>query len=279
MAGDEFGYSDATRVTKSERETYLEFAIQIAEVAGRAILPFFRATHGGASVENKAEGSAYDPVTQADRDSEDVMRRTIAEHYPSHGVYGEEYGFTPGDGLTWVLDPIDGTRAFVMGLLHWGTLVALFDGQRPVVGVIHQPFLRETFAGDGSRAFYRRSGAVQCISTGPCDSMANALCATTSPDMFRTSGERQGFNRIRGKVRNVRFGTDCYAYAMLAMGQIDLVLETSLKPYDVQALMPIVEGAGGALTTWDGENPSMGGAVLASGDTTLHAQVLQELQS
>ena len=279
MAGDEFGYSNAVHVTKSERETYLEFAIQLAERAGQVILPLFRQRQGGAAVESKAEGTAYDPVTQADRDSEDVMRRAIAEHYPSHGVYGEEYGYESGDGLTWVLDPIDGTRSFVMGLLHWGTLVALFDGQRPIVGVIHQPFLRETFAGDSSRAFYRQNGAVQCIRTGPCDSLGNALCATTSPDMFRTSRDRQGFERIRGKVRNVRFGTDCYAYAMLAMGQIDLVLETSLKPYDVQALMPIVEGAGGALTGWEGENPAMGGAVLASGDTNLHAQVLQELQS
>lgn len=279
MAESEFGYSKAIRVTKNERETYLEFAIQIAERAGRVILPLFRAKQRGAAVENKAEGRAYDPVTEADRDAEEVMRRAISERYPSHGVYGEEYGFTPGDGLTWVLDPIDGTRAFVMGLLHWGTLVALFDGQRPIVGVIHQPFLRETFAGDGTRAFYRQNGTVQNMKTGPCDSLGSALCATTSPDLFRTPRERQGFERIRRKVKNVRFGTDCYAYAMLAFGQIDLVLETSLKPYDVQALMPIVEGAGGALTGWDGENPAFGGAVLAIGDTNLHAQVMQELQS
>lgn len=279
MTGDEFGYSDAIFVSQGERETYLEFAIQLAEGAGRAILPHFRARQAGALIESKAEGGAYDPVTQADRNAEDLMRKAITVRYPNHGVYGEEYGFRAGNGLTWVLDPIDGTRAFVMGLLHWGTLVALFDGQRPLVGVLHQPFLKETFAGDGSHAFCRRSGAVRSMRTGSCDSLTNALCATTSPDMFQTSVERKGFERVRRRVRNVRYGTDCYAYAMLAMGQVDLVLETSLKPYDVQALMPIVEGAGGALTGWNGENPAMGGAVLASGNTNLHTQVLQELQS
>ena len=253
--------------------------MQLAERAGRVILPFFRQERAGATVENKSQGAAYDPVTQADRDSEDVMRRAIAEQYPSHGVYGEEHGFTPGNGLTWVLDPIDGTRAFVMGLLHWGTLVSLFDGQKPLVGVIHQPFLGESFAGDGSHAFYRRNGASRNIRTRRCDAMANALCAATTPNMFRTLSERRGFESVRGKVRNMRYGTDCYGYAMLAFGQVDLVLETSLKPYDVQALMPIVEGAGGVLSAWDGGNPAMGGSVLASGDATLHAQVLQELQS
>ncbi len=279
MVGTEFGYSDAIRVSKSERESYLEFAIQLAERAGRVILPFFRQRQGGTLVENKADGKAYDPVTQADRDSEAAMREAIAERYPSHGVYGEEHGFKRGNGLTWVLDPIDGTRAFVMGLLHWGTLVALFDGQKPLVGVMHQPFLQETFAGDGSHALCRRNGRSEIIGTRSCDSLVTALCATTSPDMFRIASERQGFERIRGQVRNQRYGTDCYAYVMLAMGQIDLVLETSLKPYDVQALMPIVEGAGGLLTSWDGGDPAMGGAVLASGDPRLHAQVLQELQS
>lgn len=279
MVRTEFGYSHAMRVSKSERESYLEFAVQLAERAGRVILPFFRQRQGGAPVENKALGTAYDPVTQADRDSEAAMREAIGERYPNHGVYGEEYGFKPGNGLTWVLDPIDGTRAFVMGLLHWGTLVALFDGQKPLVGVMHQPFVQETFAGDGTRALWRRSGKSQLIGTRACDSLATALCATTSPDMFRIASERRSFERIRGQVRNQRYGTDCYAYAMLAMGQMDLVLETSLKPYDVQALMPIVEGAGGLLTSWDGGNPAMGGAVLASGDPVLHAQVIQELQS
>ena len=246
----------------SQRAEFLDFACQLAERAGESILPHFRQSP---AIDNKKAGDGYDPVTEADRASEQVMRDAIRARYPSHGILGEEFGHEPGDGLTWVLDPIDGTRGFVMGLLHWGTLVALFDGEKPAVGVIHQPFLGETFSGDGHSAHYRRSDDSRALRTRPCPRLQDALAGTTAPDLFKTREETAAFERIRAHARTVRYGTDCYLYAMLAMGQADLVIEASLKPYDVQALIPVVEGAGGVITDWEGGNPAMGGQVLATG--------------
>ena len=276
MSAPPFAYHSPCTISRAAQEDCLEFALELAERAGGAILPFFRPD--ALDVEDKGR-ERYDPVTQADRDAEALMRRLIGERFPDHGVFGEEFGYSPGKGLTWVLDPIDGTRAFVMGLLHWGTLVALFDGRKPVVGVLHQPYLKESFGGNCERAFLVRDGVERTLSTRACGALSKALCASTSPGMFATAAEREGFSRVQGMARDMRYGTDCYAYAMLAMGHVDLVIEASLKPYDVQALVPIVEGAGGLLTTWQGENAAMGGAVIASGDPKLHEQVLQELQS
>ena len=257
-----------------QRAEYLDFARHLAERAGGAILPHFRQSP---VIDNKQAGG-YDPVTEADRGAERAMRDAIRERYPSHGILGEEFGHEPGDGLTWVLDPIDGTRGFVMGLLHWGTLVALFDGERPLVGVIHQPFLDETFLGDGQQATYCRGSASHPLQTRPCARLEDALAGTTTPDLFKTPEQRASFGRINECVRGMRYGTDCYLYAMLAMGQADLVIESSLNPYDVQALIPVVEGAGGVITDWDGGNPAMGGDVLATGDAKLHELALARLQ-
>ena len=259
----------------AERAAYLEFACELAALAGESILPRFRSA---LAVDNKKQGADYDPVTEADRAAEQAMREAIRDRYPGHGVLGEEFGFEPGDGLTWVLDPIDGTRGFVMGLLHWGTLVALFDGQRPVVGVIRQPVLDETFAADGASAVYTRGSERRQLATRPCGSLGDALAGTTAPDLFKTGAQQAAFARIRGRVRGMRYGTDCYLYAMLALGHADLVVEASLKPYDVQALIPVVEGAGGVITDWSGGNPAMGGDVLASGDPRVHEQALAALQ-
>lgn len=253
-----------------ERADYLAFAHRLAERAGESILPHFRQSP---AIHNKKAGG-YDPVTDADRTAEQTMREAIRERYPTHGILGEEFGHEPGDGLTWVLDPIDGTRGFVMGLLHWGTLVALFDGERPIVGVIHQPFLGETFLGDCNTATYRRGSASRLLQTRPCPRLEDALAGTTAPDLFKTPEQRASFGRIHDRVRAMRYGTDCYLYAMLAMGQTDLVIESGLKPYDVQALIPIVEGAGGVITDWNGGNPALGGNVLATGDARLHETAL-----
>lgn len=257
-----------------QRAEYLDFACRLAERAGESILPFFRQSP---AIDNKMDGG-YDPVTEADRAAERAMREAIRERYPTHGILGEEFGHEPGDGLTWVLDPIDGTRGFVMGLLHWGTLVALFDGERPVVGVIRQPFLGETFLGDGHTATFRQGSATRPLRTRPCARLEDALAGTTAPDLFKTSEQRASFARIRDRVRGMRYGTDCYLYAMLAMGQADLVIESSLNPYDVRALIPVVEGAGGVITDWNGGNPAMGGNVLATGDPKLHELALAVLQ-
>ena len=263
-------------VDPEERAEYLEFACGLATLAGDSILPQFRRP---LDVGNKKAGTGYDPVTEADRAAERAMREEIHERYPTHGVLGEEFGLEEGDGLTWVLDPIDGTRGFVMGLLHWGTLVALFDGQRPVVGAIRQPVLDETFAGDGTTAVYTRGPARRALATRPCTELGLALAGSTAPEMFRSERQSEGFDRIRRLARGMRYGTDCYLYAMLAFGLADLVIEANLKPYDVQALIPVVEGAGGVITDWDGGNPAMGGEVLATGDARLHERALAVLRS
>ena len=268
--------SDSPQPVDSEaRAEYLAFACDLATLAGKAILPQFRRP---IAVDNKKGDAGYDPVTEADRAAERAMRKEIGRRYPAHGILGEEFGFEPGDGLTWVLDPIDGTRGFVMGLLHWGTLVALFDGQRPLVGVIHQPVLGETFAGDGASATYTRGGEGRVLATRPCSDLGQALAGTTAPELFRTDRQTGGFERIRHVTCGMRYGTDCYLYAMLALGLADLVIESGLKPYDVQALIPVVEGAGGVITDWDGGNPAMGGNVLATGDPRLHELALAELR-
>ena len=262
-------------MTPGERTEYLDFACSLAARAGEVILPAFRRD---IAIDDKGGRAGYDPVTEADRATERVMREMIGERYPAHGILGEEYGHEPGNGLTWVLDPIDGTRGFVMGLLHWGTLVALFDGRKPVVGVIHQPVLGETFAGDGANARYVRHDERRDLRTRPCRELGAALAGTTTPEMFRTAREQECFRRIESRVRGMRYGTDCYLYAMLAMGQADLVIETRLKPYDVQALIPVVEGAGGVITDWEGGNPALGGDVLATGDPRLHEAALAILR-
>ena len=262
-------------VTGDERAEYLDFAIELAEAAGQVILPHFRR---GIAVDNKAGEGDYDPVTQADREAERAMCQRIERRYPDHGILGEEFGYRPGrNAPTWVLDPIDGTRGFVMGLLHWGTLVALFDGVKPVVGVIRQPFLDETFVGNCMSAECHRAGERIDLRTRQCGALADAFAGTTTPDLFKTEAERAGFQRIATKVRGMRYGTDCYLYAMIALGMADLAIETDLKPYDVQALMPVVEGAGGCITDWQGGNPSMGGRVLATGDPRLHEAALEAL--
>ncbi len=271
-----FGFHEPCEISSTESDAYLNFAIELGLCASEAILPHFRPV--AARIESKLR-EGYDPVTQADRAAEEAMRRLIDERFPDHGVFGEEFGFRKGSKLSWVLDPVDGTRAFVMGLLHWGTLIALFNGERPCIGVLHQPFLKETFAGDGRHAFRIFDGARQALATRSCTSMSDALSASTSPDMFVAEAHTEGFKRVRDRARDMRYGTDCYAYAMLASGHIDLIIEASLQAYDVQALIPIVEGAGGMLTTWEGENASMGGEIVASGDPRLHEQVLKELQS
>ena len=262
-------------VSADERAEYLHFACGLAVQAGDSILAQFRRP---LAVDNKKAGAGYDPVTEADRAAERGMREAIRQRYPTHGILGEEFGHDPGDGLTWVLDPIDGTRGFVMGLLHWGTLVALFDGRRPIVGVMHQPVLGETFAGDGATATYTRDGKRCPLATRPCAQLDVALAGTTTPEMFATARQTEAFDRIQHRVRGMRYGTDCYLYGMLALGLADLVIETDLKPYDVQALIPIVEAAGGVITDWSGGNPAMGGDVLATGDARLHELALAELR-
>ena len=246
------------------------FAATLADASGPMILPHFRSP---LAVDNKSDAGAYDPVTEADRGAESVMRDLIRRHYPEHGIFGEELGYLHGDSaLTWVIDPLDGTRSFITGALHWGTLIGLYDGARPVLGIMNQPYTKERFVGNRHGATLLREGKqARPLKTRPCRSLEDAVLYTTSPDMLATAWERERFDRLARRVRMVRYGGDCYSYCMLALGYVDLVVESSLEPYDIQALVPIVEAAGGAVTTWDGGSPNYGGRVIAAGCPEIHA--------
>jgi len=174
-----------------------------------------------------------------------------------------------------VIDPIDGTRSFILGQMHWATLIALNDGDGPVVGVAHQPYVGETFMGTtGGGAHWRRGSEQRALKTRRCRKLSDAVVACTDPKMFVTVAERSAFDRVSSRARLTRWGGDCYAYCLLAMGLIDIVIEASLHAYDVQALMPIIGEAGGVITTWTGERADEGGFVVACGDPALHPEVL-----
>jgi len=258
-----------------------KFVEHLADVSGEAIIPFFRTS---IAADDKAHGGAFDPVTEADRAAELAMRRLIETTFPGHGVIGEEFGSRNEDAeYVWVLDPIDGTKSFICGFPTWGTLIGLAHRGRPCYGLMHQPFTRERFHGDGEAAFWRgpaRNGKGgeerRKLSVRPCQKLAQATLMTTSP-LLIDPARREDFHRVEAKVRLSRYGGDCYAYCALAAGHVDLVIETNLNPYDIVALIPIIEGAGGIVTTWNGENAAQGGAIIAAGDPALHEAAVKLL--
>jgi myo-inositol-1(or 4)-monophosphatase len=236
-----------------------------ADAAGAVIRPYFR---GGLAADLKGDSS---PVTEADRGAEQAMRAVLARHFPDHGILGEEYGLErAASRLRWVLDPIDGTRAFITGRPVFGTLVALLDGDTPVVGVIDQPVTGERWIGARGRPTRFRGrfgGAVGCR---PCATLAQAELSCTSPQMFR-AGDLPRWQRLSDAAGRTSFGGDCYAYGLLALGQIDVIVEADLKIWDWAALQPVIEGAGGSLTDWHGHRmrPDGDGRALAVGDMAL----------
>jgi histidinol phosphatase-like enzyme (inositol monophosphatase family) len=258
---------------KSVDLDFVIFAHELADNAGSVILPHFR---GAGAVSNKAE-QAFDPVTEADRAAEQIMRGMIRDRYPEHGIHGEEFGDVPASGpYRWILDPIDGTRSFILGLPAWGTLIGLAEENRPVVGMMDQPYVRERFWGTKAGAFFRGSQGERQIRTRPCASLGDAVLTATSPDLFR-DGADERFHTLSRQVRMTRFGGDCYLYCLLAMGLIDIVAEASLKAFDIAPLIPIIQAAGGIVTTWDGGDPASGGRILAVGDPALHEAAMRAL--
>lgn len=268
-------YQEPLTVSDNLSHELLQFAISAAIKAGAETLPYFRTD---ATVENKLDDGRFDPVTEADKAVELVLRDLIRSKYPTHGICGEEFGVEAGDGLTWVIDPIDGTRAFMSGMLHWGLLLGLFNGERPVVGVMYQPYTEEIWAGDGRSATFRRRGEIRSLRSRTCPSLSEAVLATTTPVLFE-GREREGFQRLERSVKLSRYGGDCYLWAMVAMGYVDLATDANLKAYDIQGLIPIIEGAGGVVSTYSGGNPSLGGTILASGSRELHEAALRMLNS
>ena len=251
------------------------FLDRLATVSGEAILPYFRTS---LSVEDKSRGTGFDPVTVADRAAEQAMRALIRENFPGHGIVGEEFGAEQPDAeYVWFLDPIDGTKSFISGMPAWGTLIALTHRGTPVLGMMHQPFVGERFSGDGAAALYRGPKGERSLMVRNCPSLTEAVLYTTSPRLMKVA-DRARFAKVEDLVRLSRYGGDCYAYCMLAAGQLDLVIETELKPHDVIPLMPIIAGAGGIMTTWDGGPASAGGRIIAAGDKRVHAEAMKALQ-
>ena len=264
-------------VTQPALSDLVAFAHRLADASGAAILPHFR-TPVRTEDKGSAKGEAYDPVTAADQEAELAIRALIRSAYPDHGVLGEEHGRETGTSpFTWVLDPIDGTRAFITGGPLWGTLIALNDGARPVLGVLDQPFTGERWIGFDGRCEFAARGEMRRLRTRACASLKDAVISSTHPWSYFSDREQAAFREIDAKARMTRFGGDCYAYGLVAMGFMDAVVESALKPWDVQALIPIIEGAGGVMTTWSGGDPQDGGQVVASGDERLHAALLKIL--
>ena len=251
----------------------IAFLDAIAEAAAAETLPRFRMP---AAIDNK-HASGFDPVTEADRAAEKAIREIIAERYPEHGILGEEHGDVGLDrDYIWVIDPIDGTRAFISGLPVWGTLVGLYHKGKAVMGMMDQPFTGERFIARPGEAMVRRNGKATRLSTRQGVSLDQAIMMTTSPKIFSSELE-PSYKRVEASVQLARYGCDCYAYAMVAAGYIDLVVEADLKPYDVGGLIPLVEEAGGVMTTWSGERPEKGGTIIASGSAALHEAALELL--
>jgi myo-inositol-1(or 4)-monophosphatase len=250
---------------------FSSFVDELATVSGETILPFFRTA---LSIENKAAPGSFDPVTAADQAAETAMRTLIRRNFPEHGIIGEEFGEEGTDAeYVWVLDPIDGTKSFISGMPAWGTLIALTRFGEPVFGLMNQPFTRERFSGDGSGAHYRGPADERDLRVRPCVKLSEAVLFTTSP-LLMNQADRTAFGRVEAAVRLSRYGGDCYAYCMLAAGHVDLVIETGLKPYDVLALIPIITGAGGMITTWDNRSAAAGGRIIAAGDRRVHAEAM-----
>jgi myo-inositol-1(or 4)-monophosphatase len=255
---------------------FTAFIGRLATAAGETILPFFRTS---LSIEDKSSSHDFDPVTEADRAAEAVMRRLIKANFPQHGIVGEEFGSEREDAeYVWVLDPIDGTKSFIGGFPIWGTLIALLHKGTPVFGMMHQPFIDERFSGDSGSAHYQGPSGERKLAVRRCASLSEATAYTTSP-LLMNATDRAAFGRIEQAVRLTRYGGDCYSYCMLAAGHLDLVVETELKAYDIAALIPIITGAGGIVTTWDGKPAQSGGRIVAAGDARVHEAAIKLLNS
>ncbi|HVJ50956.1 MAG TPA: histidinol-phosphatase [Aliidongia sp.] len=257
-------------IPSGELDQAVELAQRLADAAGAVIRPYFRQR---VDIIDKADAS---PVTIADRDSEAAMRALIAERFPEHGIVGEEHGAERADAeFVWVLDPIDGTKSFISGVPLFGTLIALLYRGRPVLGILDQPISRERWVGIAGRPSTLDGAPIR---TRACTDVAAATIFSTTPDMFKGE-EVERFARVRSAAKLVRYGSDCYAYGLCALGFVDAVIESSLKLYDFAALIPIIEGAGGTVTDWRGRAPGMegDGRILACGDAALHAALVRLL--
>lgn len=251
----------------------LEFAKKLTFLAREAILPYFRGSHG---VTNKGIGE-YDPVTLADCDCEKALRSAILQNFPNDGIIGEEFeNNISNNDWTWVLDPIDGTRAFVAGTATWGVLISAYKNNEPKIGIIDQSFTGESWIGAPKIAYWQKDNQTQNLNTNKSARLENSVLATTDPFLFKGL-EQIAFENLRTKAPITRYGLDCIAYGLLAGGTIGLVVETGLKQVDLGALIPIVENAGGIFTDWKGNKNPISGQVIAAANEEIHKQALEIL--
>lgn len=263
-------------LTAQDQRDLAATAEAMADAAGAAILPHFR--RPGLTADNKS-ADGFDPVTVADRASEQAMRAVLDRQRPHDAILGEEYGARGGStGLTWVIDPIDGTRSFLAGTPVWGVLVAVCGPDGPLFGLIDQPFTGERWTGGFGQATWRRGESQRPIATRKTAALPDAILFSTFPEVG-TPEEAAAFRALSSQCRLTRYGLDCYAYALLAMGQIDLVVEAGLQAYDVAAPIALIEAAGGVVTDWTGRPVHGGGRVLAAANPVLHAAALAVLST
>ena len=266
-------------MTKPSAEELAElrtFALELAEVSSAAILPHFRTA---TNIDNK-EAEDFDPVTIADKEAERVMRDLIEQRYPDHGIFGEEFGKKKGSSpYTWILDPIDGTRSFIFGSVTWATLIGLSYDSTPVVGAMNQPYVGECFYGSKDGAFCRHQGKDHKLKVRPAASLSEAHVTTTAPALYNTPRKAAFLDRMRSTARQIRYDGDAYFFSLLAAGHIDVALDAGLQAYDIAALIPIIEAAGGIVTTWDRKSAANGGDIIAAASRDLYEEALALLDS
>ena len=246
-----------------------ESVLDVVREAGELALEYFRRP---VAIEDKRSHGLYDPVTEADRRVEELIRARLSELFPGHRIVGEEQGSSGEGDSYWLIDPIDGTRAFISGMPLWGILLALVEEGRPAIGIVHQPFTGETFVGAGDESVLLRGKERTRLRVREAATLEEAVLYSTHPEFI--FGMEEGYEVLQRRCRLQRWGGDCYAYCMLALGFVDLVIEGMLMPYDIVPLIPIVEGAGGVVTDLEGGTPMAGGSVVASGNERLHREVL-----
>ena len=262
--------------SQSKIEIRLRSACNMADQARALTQPAFVR---GLRADNKNKTGVFDPVTKADKDTELLLRGLIEKNFPGDSIVGEEYPNKIGDNdWSWCLDPIDGTRAFVAGVPVWGTLIAVSFRGEPIIGIIDHPALNERYIGAPGRAWREDASGTAPLKTQTCAKLNDAVLSCTEPMAMLSSGQLAAYEMIRSTTRFTRLGLDAYAYALTAAGRIDLIIEAGLEPYDIQSHIPIIKGAGGAVTTWHGGNAKDGGAIVCVGDPRLLDQVYPYLQ-